>query len=100
MIVRENKGFETRTDKPNENWTDDVDVFVVEDGAELAQKIIANSPYFDFVLDGEGNLIDITPTERPPEPTPEPTPIETLRLEQAQSNVEMIDLIMAMLGGV
>ena len=31
---------------------------------------------------------------------PEPTEIEVLRLEQAQSNVEMIDLIMAMLGGV
>ena len=31
---------------------------------------------------------------------PEPTEIEILRVEHAQSNVEMIDLIMAMLGGV
>ena len=31
---------------------------------------------------------------------PEPTEIEILRLEQAQSNAEMIDLMMAMLGGV
>ena len=30
---------------------------------------------------------------------PEPTEIEILRLEQARSNVEMIDLVMAMLGG-
>ena len=30
---------------------------------------------------------------------PGPTEIEILRLEQAQSNVEMIDLVMAMLGG-
>ena len=29
-----------------------------------------------------------------------PTEIETLRLEQAQSNTELVDLVMAMLGGV
>ena len=44
----------------------------------------------------DGVFSQITPIP----PTPEPTEIEVLRLEQAQSNVEMIDLIMAMLGGV
>lgn len=66
IIFKQTRGFQSRSDKPNENWTDE-DVFVVEDGTDLAKKIIANYPYYDFVLDKEGNLIDITPTERPPE---------------------------------
>ena len=36
-----------------------------------------------------------------PEPLPpEPTEIDLLRIEQAKSNAEMIDLMMAMLGGM
>ena len=31
---------------------------------------------------------------------PQPTEIEKLRIEQAQSNAEMIDLMMLMLGGM
>jgi len=38
--------------------------------------------------------------DQPPKPPSPPTDIETLRLEQAQSNTEMVDLVMAMLGGV
>ena len=55
----------TRDDKPNENWTDENDTFVVEDGSLLGNKILENIPYFEFVLDGYGNLIDIIPTEKP-----------------------------------
>lgn len=51
-------------------------------------------------VDGETVSIEFIEPIPVIQPTPEPTPIETLRLEQAQSNVEMIDLIMAMLGGV
>lgn len=51
-----------------------------EEGQILGQKIKNNYPYFDFVLDKEGNLIDITPKPRP-EPEPiikEPTTEEML----------------------
>lgn len=57
-----------------------------EEGKLLAQKIIENYPYFDFVLDEEGNLIDVTLTEKlVPEPvTPVPTSEERLEaLEMA-----------------
>ena len=83
MIVFKDKLYQTRSDKPNENWTDEENVFVVEDGTELAHKIEANPTYFNFVLDVEGNLIDITPTERPPEPPTEPTPTDLLQEDNA-----------------
>jgi hypothetical protein len=90
----------TRSDMPNENWMDSEDYLVVDDNSELGLKILNFRPYFDYVLDPEGNLMDITPTERPPAPPPEPTVMDILRLEQAQSNAEMIDLMMAMMGGM
>jgi len=57
--------------------------------------------------DGEGVATGIVVTktieqwrqENPPAPQPL-TEIEILRLEQAQSNAEMIDLMMSMLGGM
>ncbi|RFU70342.1 hypothetical protein D0469_07005 [Peribacillus saganii] len=78
IVYKDNKGFESREDKPSENWTD-ADVFVVEDGSELAQKIMANYPYYNFVTDQDGELIDITPTERPPEPQEPPSTEERLQ---------------------
>lgn len=71
MIVYENKGFETRSDMPNSDWTGNA-LYVVPDGSELANKIMTNYPYYDFVTDEVGNLIDVDPTERPPQPPPEP----------------------------
>jgi len=82
LIVKQDKGYETRSDKPNENWTDE-GAYIVEDGTDLANKIIANYPYFEFVLDNNSKLIDITPTERPPEPPPEPTELELLKEKYA-----------------
>lgn len=64
MIVYKNKGFEQRTDKPNENWTNE-DCYVVEDGTELANKIIQSYPYYNFIEDENGNLIDIEALENP-----------------------------------
>jgi len=65
MIVNKNtKGYLIRSDKPNENWTED-DCFIVDDNSILASKIQKHYPYFDFVLDEEGNLIDIITIERP-----------------------------------
>lgn len=65
MIIYENKGVETRSDKPNEDWTGEA-LYVVPDGSELAQKIIQNYPYYDFVVQ-DGRLTDITPTGEPVE---------------------------------
>lgn len=42
----------------------------------LANKVKVNHPYYDLVLDSDGNLIDVMPTEKPPEPDllpPEPS---------------------------
>ena len=73
IIFKDTLSVITRSDTPNENWADEENVFVVDDTSELGGKILTIMPYFDFVLDGQGNLIDVTPTERPPEPPPEPT---------------------------
>lgn len=39
----------------------------IVDNIELEGKIRSNYPNFDFVVDADGNLTDVTPTE-PPEP--------------------------------
>lgn len=82
MIIFTDKGFETRSDKPNSDWTGKA-AYVVPDGTALAQKVMDNYPYYDFVLDDNGALIDITPTERPA-PEPEP-PTEAERLAALES---------------
>jgi len=69
IVNKITKGYEIRQDKPNENWIEGADVFIVEDETELSDKIIDNYPYFEFTLDVNGGLIDITPTERPPKTT-------------------------------
>ena len=78
MIVYENKGYETRSDKPDEDWTGQA-LYVVPDGTALANKIEKLYPYYEFVIEGDV-LIDVTETERPPEPEPEPTVEERLAL--------------------
>lgn len=47
---------------------------------DLAQKISAAYPYFDFVTEG-GALVDITPTVRPSEPVTAPSAEEQLRAD-------------------
>lgn len=63
MIVnKETKGFQTRSDKPNSFWLSSEpaeNYFIVDDTSELAQKIQKNYPSFEFILDENGNLIDI-----------------------------------------
>ena len=123
MIVRKDKSFETNSMFLNTNWYDNEDNYVVdettEEGQALANKIREHYPYFDIVIENN-QLVDIIPTERPPEPDPEPSLEEKMEiklaestaetvnlmyelqqaqaLEQAQSNAEMVELIMS-LGG-
>ena len=72
------KCFETRSDMPVGDWTGTAD-FVVdetdEQNAELIAKIKEYAPYFDYVTDDEGNLVDVVKTGEKPEPGPEPDPI-------------------------
>ncbi len=78
IIHKDSKSIEVLSGFPNENFGNYENVFIVDDNSNLAMKIKRHMPYFDFVLDDEGNLIDIMPTERPPSPPPEPTETELL----------------------
>ena len=63
IINKQDKGFQTRSDKPNSFWLTAEPIenyFIIDDASELAQKIQKNYPSFDFVLDENGNLIDVT----------------------------------------
>lgn len=85
LLNKNSKSYIMRSDKPNENWTDE-DLLVVDDNSELAQRIINAHPYYDFVIE-EGKLVDIVELEKPPEPPPKPDPIEQLQQEK-----EMLEL--------
>ena len=93
MIIKKGTTYPiTRSDKVNENWLNDDSYLVVDDNSVVGKKILENAPYFEFVLDSNGNLIDITPTERPLEPIPKPTEIELLKnqLQTTQSAVDYL----------
>ena len=56
------KCFETRSDKPNEDWTGTADFVIDEtnpENTELLSKIMQLAPCFDYVTDEDGNLIDV-----------------------------------------
>ena len=74
MILYKDKRFISNSEYPDTDWVGDAD-FVIPDGSELAEKIKAAYPYFEFVFDGE-NLVDIEETERPPMPPAPPTNAE------------------------
>ena len=93
IINRITKSYVERSDKPNENWaTDKSAYYLVDSNSEFAEKIRKNAPFFDSVLDEKGELIDITPTERPPEPEPEPT-LEEVVAEQAKTIAQQAEII-------
>jgi antitoxin component YwqK of YwqJK toxin-antitoxin module len=69
MIVSSNKGYETREDKPSENWYKDGRIVYVVDettteGKSLSEKIQANThngnSNYDMVINN-GELVDVTP---------------------------------------
>ena len=72
MIVYKNKRFMQIGLFPDTDWVGDAD-YVVPDDSELAEKIISLYPNYDFVLDDNGNIADVTATEPvPAETVPEP----------------------------
>lgn len=72
IVMKRTKSYIQMDGRPDEDWRSDrfEPVFIVPDGTALAEKIVAHSPYFDFVLDDNGELADITPGECPPAPVP------------------------------
>ena len=60
MIVNKlNKAFQTRSDASNFNWLNSEDWYLIADNSPLARKVKQLFPRFDFVLDDDGNLIDV-----------------------------------------
>lgn len=55
------KIYETRSDKPNEDWTGKAE-FVLDENdpgkAELISKVKEFAPYFDYVKNDDGKLVD------------------------------------------
>lgn len=69
MVIFEDKSYVINPEYPNIDFTLGVALYVVEDGSDLYNKIIQYYPYFDFVTDKKGNLIDVVEVEKP-EPAP------------------------------
>ena len=69
MIVYADKGYQTRSDCPSEDWSGGGAKYVVADGSELALKIERLYPNYDFVEE-EGELVDVVEVG-PPEPSEE-----------------------------
>lgn len=63
MILYKNKKFISNSEYPDTDWVGDAD-FVIPDESELAEKIKAAYPYFEFVFDGE-ELVDIEEVNEP-----------------------------------
>ena len=78
LYTRNNlKCFETRDGQPNFDWTGSADFIVDEtdeQNAELIAKIKEYAPYFDYVIDENGNLVDVVKTGEKPESIPTPAP--------------------------
>ena len=75
MILYKDKNFITNSEHPNDDWVGNAD-YVIPDDSELAEKIKRAYPYFEFVFDGDGNIVDVEETERPSAPPEPPTNAE------------------------
>ena len=64
MVLYSDKRFITNSEHPNDDWVGNAD-WVIPDGSELAEKIIRLYPNFDFVLDDDGNISDVSETGEP-----------------------------------
>ena len=74
MVIFKDKRFITNSEHPDDDFVGNAD-FVIPDGSDLAEKIKATYPYFEFVFDGE-NIVDIEETEPQPVPPSPPTNAE------------------------
>ena len=75
MIVYKDKQFTQIGLYPDTDWIGNAD-WVIPDDSELADKIIALYPNFEFVFDGNDQPVDVTETEPEPKPPAPPTNAE------------------------
>ncbi len=101
MIVRQDKTYETCSMYPNSNWYEGEANYVVdettEEGQVLAQKIIEHAPYMKLVVE-DGQLVDVTPTERP-DPSIVNEPIDEEKIAMAEAIIDLESRISALEGG-
>ncbi len=58
IINKKDNTYQTRSDKPNENWLNDDKYYVLDDDTELAKKIILLYPFIKFKIEN-GNIVDV-----------------------------------------
>lgn len=75
MIIFKDKSFLKMDLYPDTDWIGNAD-WVIPDDSELAEKIIRLYPNFEFVLDENGQPVDVTETEPAPIPPAPPTNAE------------------------
>ena len=84
--------FETRSDHPNTDWTGIADFVIDElnpDNQELINKVFELAPCFDYVIDDNGNLIDVVKNDVVlPEPPPKPEPVENVSYDALAAAIQ------------
>ena len=74
-VLYSDKRFITNSEHPNDDWIGNAD-WVIPDGSELAEKIIALYPNFEFVFGNDGHPVDVIETEPKSIPPAPPTNAE------------------------
>ena len=91
MVIFKDKRFITNSEHPDDDFVGNAD-FVIPDGSELAQKILAFCPNFELVLNDDGTkIIDVVATE--PQPEPEKPPEPPTNAELAAAIAELAEVI-------
>lgn len=80
LVNKSDKSFQTRSDKPNSNWLNDDNYYVIPDNSPLANKIMQYFPRYDFVLDENDNVVDVVQTPKTEEEINQER-IEEIKLE-------------------
>lgn len=83
IIFKKEKNYQTFSNADIEQLNINDNVYYVKDETNLANKIKEFAPYFNFVIDMDGELIDVTPIERTLEPQPPTTEERLISIENA-----------------
>lgn len=78
MILYKDKRYRTNSDYPDSDWIGDAD-YVIPDGSELAEKIVAMHPNFNFIFDTDGNITNVE------EATPDFTYLKTKKINESKA---------------
>ena len=91
MVIYKNKFFVKSEKYPDTDFAGNAD-WVIPDDSELADKIIALYPNFDFVFDDNGNISDVVGTE--PAPSPPVISLEQRISAMEDATAEIIEMLM------